>query len=75
MLLTGMPRFDLLAQINEVEARSEDYSESLAFITLVNRLMETLGPQGLPSGAHVLAPYTQLVLQFVVGHLWQRGYR
>eukprot|EP00878_Enallax_costatus_P028370 GHUV01030641.1.p2 GENE.GHUV01030641.1~~GHUV01030641.1.p2 ORF type:complete len:943 (+),score=309.63 GHUV01030641.1:519-3347(+) len=71
----GLPRFDLVAQINEVEARAEDYSETLAFIGLVNRLMESLGPQGLPMAGIVLAPYTNLVLQFVVAHLWQRGYR
>jgi len=30
-------RLDVLAQISEVEARQEEYSESIAFITLVNR--------------------------------------
>lgn len=64
-----------MAQINEVEARSEDYSETLAFIGLVNRLIESLGPQVLPMAGIVLAPYTHLVLQIVVAHLWQRGYR
>jgi len=36
-LATGLPRLDLLAQISEVEARQEEYSESIAFISLINR--------------------------------------
>jgi hypothetical protein len=37
VLATGLPRLDLLAQISEVEARQEEYSESIAFISLINR--------------------------------------
>jgi hypothetical protein len=39
VLPAGLPRFDLLAQINEVEARQEEYTESLAFLGLVNALL------------------------------------
>ena len=33
------PRTDILYELNEVEARTETYVETLAFITLVNRLL------------------------------------
>lgn len=75
MLPAGLPRFDLLAQINEVEARQEEYSETLAFLGLVNALLESVGPGGLPAGGVAVGHYTQLLLQYVVGNLWQRGYR
>lgn len=71
----GLPRFDLLAQVNEVEARQEEYTESLAFLSLVNALLEGLGPNGLPAGGTAVAHYTALVLQYIAGNLWQRGYR
>lgn len=53
----------------------EDYSETLAFLELINALLTTLGPAGLPEGAIGIAHYTQFVLQHVVGQLWQRGYK
>jgi hypothetical protein len=71
----GLPRFDLLAQVNEVEARQEEYTESLAFLGLVNALLEGLGANGLPAGGTAVAHYTALVLQYIAGNLWQRGYR
>jgi nuclear pore complex protein Nup205 len=71
----GLPRFDLLAQINEVEARQEEYTESLAFLGLVNALLEGVGAGGLPAGGTAVAHYTALVLQYIAGNLWQRGYR
>jgi hypothetical protein len=36
--------------------------------------METIAA-ALPAGGTAVGQYTQLVLQYVVGHLWQRGYR
>ncbi|KAF6258705.1 hypothetical protein COO60DRAFT_1638930 [Scenedesmus sp. NREL 46B-D3] len=71
----GLPRFDLLAQINEVEARQEEYTESLAFLGLVNALLEGVGQAGLPAGGTAVGHYTALVLQYIAGNLWQRGYR
>jgi hypothetical protein len=53
----------------------EDYSETLAFLDLVNALLTTLGPHGLPEAAVGIAHYTQFVLQHVVGQLWSRGYK
>ncbi len=32
-------RLDLVTQLNEVEARSEEYPETLAFMRLLNELM------------------------------------
>lgn len=53
----------------------EDYSETLAFLDLVNALLTTLGPTGLPEGAIGIAHYTHFVLQHVVAHLWARNYK
>jgi hypothetical protein len=33
-----------------VEARLEEYPETLSFVRLVNALLAALGPQGLPAG-------------------------
>jgi hypothetical protein len=74
-LPAGLPRFDLLAQINEVEARQEEYTESLAFLGLVNALLEGVGQGGLPAGGTAVGHYTALVLQYIAGSLWQRSYR
>ncbi|KAF8066245.1 NUP205 [Scenedesmus sp. PABB004] len=62
----GLPRFDLLAQVNEVEARAEEYSESLAFLGFVNRLLAALGPASLPGGGLAVGHYTAAVLQHVL---------
>lgn len=53
----------------------EDYSETLSFLVLINALLATIGPTGLPEGALGIHHYTQFVLQHVVGQLWQRGYK
>jgi len=69
------PRFDLLAQLNEVEARLEDYPETLSFVRLVNALLEVIGPLGLPAGGLGVAHFTGFVLNQVLAHLWQRAYK
>ena len=33
-------RLDMVSQMNEVEARQEDYSETLSMIQLLNKLLE-----------------------------------
>jgi hypothetical protein len=37
---TSVPRADILYELNEVEARAETYVETLAFISLVNKLLD-----------------------------------
>lgn len=39
---TGAPRFDLLVQMTEIEARQEEYGETVAFVNLVNALLSNL---------------------------------
>ena len=65
----------MVSQISEVEARQERYDESLALLGLVNALLHSLGPAGLPSGGVAVAQYTTVVLNQIVAHIWQRGYR
>jgi hypothetical protein len=60
---------------NTQHTTQEDYAETLAFLHMVNALLATLGPHGLPAGGIAVSHYTSFVLQHVVGQLWQRGYR
>jgi hypothetical protein len=53
----------------------EDFSETMAFFDLVNALLTTLGPMGLPQGGVEVSHFTQFVLQHVVPHLWTRKYK
>lgn len=39
MFLCPFPRLDLVSQVSEVEARREEYPETLAFIRLLNALV------------------------------------
>jgi hypothetical protein len=118
----------MLVQMTEIEARQEEYSETIALFGLVNALLGSLekgarplpigrgraaardferagadtcctqlaracppkrppcppvsaiclchpGPGGLEMGVAATAHYTQFVLEHVLPHLWQRGYR
>ncbi|GAX76338.1 hypothetical protein CEUSTIGMA_g3784.t1 [Chlamydomonas eustigma] len=38
-IMPGVPRLDLITQINEVEARKEEYPETISFIKLLNSLV------------------------------------
>lgn len=53
----------------------EDFSETLAFLDLVNALLTTLGSMGLPQGGVEISHYTLFVLQHVVANLWTRAYK
>ena len=49
---TGPQRLDMLVQMTEVEARQEDYSETIAFVGLVNALLANLEPGERAFGVH-----------------------
>eukprot|EP00798_Chlamydomonas_sp_ICE-L_P006432 gene6432-3061_t len=101
-MVPGVPRLDLITQINEVEARKEEYPETIAFIRLLNALLLPVvrhegmaggaaggsggaanGGSGntLPAVARItdggmdLMHLTAFIVQHVLAHLWQRGYR
>jgi hypothetical protein len=49
-LIRAVHRLDLVAQINEIEARKEEYPETLAFIRLLNSLVAAAMLRDLPGG-------------------------
>lgn len=74
----AVPRLDLVQQLNEIEARREEYPETLAFIGLLNALVAPLLPRaagpgaagqagggggGLPEGGADLSTFTLFVQQ------------
>jgi nuclear pore complex protein Nup205 len=65
-----VPRLDLVQQLNEVEARREEYPETLALLRLLNGLVEPLLPSGpagggggLPDGGADVVTFTGFVQQ------------
>ncbi|EFJ49677.1 hypothetical protein VOLCADRAFT_117126, partial [Volvox carteri f. nagariensis] len=87
-VLPTVPRLDIVQQLNEIEARREEYPETLALIRLLNALLGPLlaqgssqqpgggiGCGGLPDGGADVTNFTTFVQQHVLGHLWSRGYR
>lgn len=76
-------------QLSDAEARMGSYPETLAFLELVNRLLELTVPRpGLLGAADVrrsvsslgqdiaaFLPYTQFIREVVLGQLGQREYR
>lgn len=58
----------------DAQARAEDYSETLAFIRLLNALLAA-APGGPPGGGRQYAHLTEFVRVDVLGQLSQRGYR
>ena len=70
----GLPRYDLTYQLNEVEARAEDYCEALAFVRLLNALLAASG-DGLPDGGRPYAHFSAFVRVTVLGSLHQRAFR
>lgn len=71
---SGLLRLDLVHQLNELEARREEYPETIAFVSLINRLLAPL-QQGLPDGGLAFAHWTHFVMGHVLAPLAQRGYR
>ncbi|KAK9838304.1 hypothetical protein WJX81_003260 [Elliptochloris bilobata] len=70
----GLPRYDLTYQLNEVEARAEDFAEALAFVRLLNALLRASG-SALPDGGRPYAHFTAFVLVEILGSLHQRAFQ
>ncbi|KAK9829639.1 hypothetical protein WJX72_007011 [[Myrmecia] bisecta] len=69
-----LPRYDITYQLHEIEARAEDYSETLAFLKLLNNLLRSSGTL-LPDEGRPFAHFTQFVKDDVLGQLMQRAYK
>ncbi|KAK9817460.1 hypothetical protein WJX74_003584 [Apatococcus lobatus] len=65
--------YDITYQLQEIEAKEQDYSETLAFVRLLNLLWKSkssMSEYGMP-----YAHFTYFVLHDVLGPLHQRSYR
>eukprot|EP00887_Chlorella_sp_A99_P002898 scaffold6.g2898.t1 len=70
----AVPRYDISYQLNEIEARAEDYSEALAFVRLLNTLWRASGP-GLPDAGRGVAHFSKFVREDVLSSVFQRAYK
>jgi hypothetical protein len=67
-----VPRYDLSYQLNEIEARAEDYSEALAFVRLLNALWRA-GGADLPDEGRGVAHLSKFVREDLLGTAFQVG--
>lgn len=61
--------------ISPVQARAEDYTETLAFVRLLNTLLRTSSSVLLPEEGRAAAIFAQHVRDDVLGQIMQRSYR
>jgi hypothetical protein len=67
-------RNDIARQLSEVEGLEGGYPETLAFLRLLNALLQPL-VYDQRSVASAVLPYTRFVAEVVLGRLSQRNYR
>ncbi|KAL4457392.1 hypothetical protein ABPG75_012257 [Micractinium tetrahymenae] len=73
----AVPRYDLSYQLNEIEARAEDYSEAVAFVRLLNALWRGGGSGGAGPAdeGRSVAHFTKFVRDDLLGTAFQRAYK
>jgi len=69
---TGVARYDLVYQLNEIEAREENYSEAIAFIGLLNALWSA--GSGLVDDGRSVAHFTRFVRDEILSTAFQRSF-
>eukprot|EP00884_Botryococcus_braunii_P018275 jgi/Botrbrau1/5130/Bobra.0172s0002.1 len=69
-----LPRYDLAYQLNEIEARKEEYDETLAFVRMLNQLYKTAGTS-FPDEGRAYLHFTAFVRTDVLGVLHQRAFK
>ena len=70
----GVPRYDLVFQLNEIESRAEDYQEGLSFIELLNSLWKAAGTTLADDGRSV-AHFTGFVRDELLATIFQRAFK
>jgi len=70
----SVPRYDLTYQLTEIEARSEDYQEVIAFVRLLNILWTGMGSQ-LPDEGRPYSHLSRFVREEALAAAPQRAYR
>lgn len=67
-------KYDLTYQLNEVEARAEEYEEAIAFVRLLNALWRTSGASFVDGGAKY-EHFTRFVLEEIASSIYQRSFK
>ena len=67
-------KYDLTYQLNEVEARAEEYEEAIAFVRLLNGLWRTSGSSFIDGGAKY-EHFTRFVLEEIASSIYQRSFK
>lgn len=70
----AVPRYDLVYQLNEIEARAEEYDEVLAFVGLLNALWKSAGG-ALADGGGPVAHFTRFVKEDLLMTAFQRTFK
>lgn len=66
-------KYDLSYQLNEVEARAEEYEEAVAFVGLLNALWK--GSASMPDGGAKLEHFTRFVVEQMLSSVYQRSFK
>jgi len=67
-------KYDLTYQLNEIEARAEEYEEAIAFVKLLNALWTASGPSFADGGAKY-EHFTRFVLEEIASSIYQRSFK
>ena len=67
-------KYDLTYQLNEIEARAEEYEEAIAFVRLLNALWKTSGNSFVDGGAKY-EHFTRFVLEEIASSIYQRSFK
>lgn len=66
-------KYDLSYQLNEIEARAEEYEEAIAFVELLNALWEN--SKAFVDGGAKYGHFTRFVLEEIVSSIYQRSFK
>lgn len=67
-------KYDLTYQLNEIEARAEEYEEAIAFVRLLNALWKASGASFTDGGAKY-EHFTRFVLEEIASSIYQRSFK
>lgn len=71
---TGGVKYDISYQLNEIQARGEEYGEIIAFVSLLNAVWNGLNGS-LPDDGIPVSHLTKFVKNEVLGTVFQRSYK
>ena len=72
----SMPvKYDLSYQLNEIEARSEEYVEAVAFVELLNTLWRNSSLNGFKDGGARFGHFTKFIVEEILSSVYQRSFK